>query len=107
MRYEGDGPAVVNAAGEGVAVAPYGILGGHKGAAHDYAIERNGKRLPLGTKDNEVTLLPGDVIVCKSASGGGCGDPAERDPALVARDVAYGYISPAAAQEIYKRKEGP
>ncbi len=106
LRYEGDGPAVLNAAGEGVVVAPYGILGGHDGASHDYAIERNGERLPLGTKDNEVTLLPGDVIVCNAASGGGCGDPAERDPALVARDVAYGYISPAAARDIYKQKEG-
>jgi N-methylhydantoinase B len=101
LRYEGEGPAVINAAGEGVVVAPYGILGGHDGATHDYTILRGDQRLPLGTKDNEVRLLPGDVILCHSASGGGCGDPADRDPALVKRDVAYGYVSPEAARDIY------
>ncbi|MEX2642161.1 MAG: hydantoinase B/oxoprolinase family protein [Acetobacterales bacterium] len=104
LRYEGEKPAVVNAAGEGVAVAPYGILGGRDGATHDYRIRRDDKEIPLGTKDNEIVLQPGDVIVCKSASGGGCGNPAERAHALVRRDVEYGYVSPEAARDIYGLK---
>lgn len=105
LRYEGEGPAVVNAAGEGVVVAPYGILGGHDGAPHDYSIARGDARVPLGTKDNEVSLQPGDVLVCHSASGGGSGDPRTRDRALVRRDVAYGYVSADAARSIYGLEE--
>jgi N-methylhydantoinase B len=33
--------------------------------------------------------------------GGGFGDPLERDPALVAEDVASGLVSPARAREVY------
>ncbi|HTN11771.1 MAG TPA: hydantoinase B/oxoprolinase family protein, partial [Acetobacteraceae bacterium] len=40
-----------------------------------------------------LLLLPG---------GGGMGDPATRDPALVARDVRDGLVSTAAARALYK-----
>jgi len=39
-----------------------------------------------------LLLLPG---------GGGMGDPMERDPALVARDVADGLVSAAEAKRLY------
>jgi N-methylhydantoinase B len=46
-------------------------------------------------------IAHGDLVsLCVSGSGG-YGDPLERDPALVARDVALGYVSPAAAREAY------
>ena len=105
LRYVGDVPAVLNAAGEGVLVAPYSILGGHDGATHDYRIHRDGQVIPLGSTDAEVEILPGDLIVCQSSSGGGCGDPGQREPALVRRDVEYGYVSPQAAREVYGQKE--
>jgi len=38
----------------------------------------------------------------ETPGGGGFGDPAERDPARVARDVRLGYVSRAAALAIYK-----
>jgi N-methylhydantoinase B len=101
LRYVGDGPAVLNAAGEGVLVAPYAILGGHEGATHDYCIHRDGQIIALATGDAGVEILPGDLIVCHSASGGGCGDPREREPALVRRDVEHGYVSLQAARDIY------
>ena len=105
LRYVGDGPAVLNAAGEGVLVAPYAILGGHEGATHDYCIHRDGQVIALGSGDAGVEILPGDLIVCQSASGGGCGDPRQREPALVRRDVEYGYVSPQAARDIYGHQE--
>jgi N-methylhydantoinase B len=37
----------------------------------------------------------------RSGGGGGWGNPMERDPALVLRDVADGFISPAAARDEY------
>lgn len=101
LRYIGDSPAILNAAGEGVEVAPYGILDGHDGATHDYSIQRGSKTIPIGTSDNEVEIVPGDLIVCHSASGGGCGSPSKRNNDLVRRDVEYGYVSTEAANKFY------
>ena len=36
--------------------------------------------------------MPGDAVVVRCGGGGGYGDPLERDPEAVARDVADGYI---------------
>jgi N-methylhydantoinase B len=101
LRYEGTKDGVLNAAGEGVVVPPYGIAGGQPGIVHDYRILRGGDAIPIGTKDSGVRLRPGDRIACNSAGGGGCGDPASRSPALVARDVEYGYVSAEAAQRFH------
>ena len=101
LRYIGETPAVLNAAGEGVEVAPYGILGGYDGVTHNYSIQREGELISLGTSDNEVEILPGDLIVCHSASGGGCGNPNERDKDLIRRDVEFEYISKEVADRIY------
>jgi N-methylhydantoinase B len=42
-----------------------------------------------------------DRVVIEMPGGGGYGDPATRDPALVARDVRYGLISAEAARSVY------
>ena len=55
----------------------------------------------LTGRSNDVPIEPGDLIVHHSAGGGGCGDPRDRERALVERDVAYGYISAQTAREIY------
>ena len=44
---------------------------------------------------------PGDVVAFYSAGGGGYGDPFERDPEMVRRDVIYGYVSVEQAREDY------
>jgi N-methylhydantoinase B len=46
-------------------------------------------------------LRAGDVIAYAFQGGGGYGDPLERAPRAVARDVADGYVSPAAAERVY------
>jgi N-methylhydantoinase B len=48
-----------------------------------------------------LPLQVGDVITVNAGGGGGYGDPALRDQALVARDVALGYISAVTAREVY------
>ena len=101
LRYEGTSEGVLNAAGEGVFVAPYSIAGGEPGIVHHYRILRDGTEIPIGTKDSGVRLMPGDRIVCDSAGGGGCGDPRQREPALVGRDLEYGYVSLEAARRFH------
>ena len=101
VRYEGEGPAVVNTTGEGVIIPPYGLGGARPGRPHDYRLFHRGREVKLGTKDIDVVIEPGDRIVANSAGGGGYGDPHGRDRALVNRDVAYGYVSAEAAKRIY------
>ncbi len=53
------------------------------------------------TKDENVEMRPGDSVCVSTPGGGGWGDPRERPTALVARDIALGYISLEKAQELY------
>ena len=48
-----------------------------------------------------TTIGEGDVYVHRMAGGGGWGDPAERDPAAIAEDVADGKVTAEAAREDY------
>jgi N-methylhydantoinase B len=44
---------------------------------------------------------PGDVARFITGTGGGWGDPRDRDPAAGARDVQAGFVSPQVAREVY------
>ena len=101
LRYRGTGPALLNIAGEGTLVAPYGANGGADGDPHAIWLERGNERIDLTGRSNDVPVHPGDLIVHHSAGGGGCGDPRDRDPALVKRDLKFGYISEGTAREVY------
>jgi N-methylhydantoinase B len=58
-----------------------------------------GERRVLGY--TEFHLGADDVFFLASGSGGGYGDPLERDPALVAADVGVRLVSPEAARDLY------
>jgi N-methylhydantoinase B len=49
----------------------------------------------------EFALTPNDVLISSDSSGGGYGDPLDRDPALVAEDLLQGLVSPEAARDVY------
>ena len=46
-------------------------------------------------------LKAGDTFSLRSAGGGDYGDPAKRDRAALARDMAEGYVSPESAKRDY------
>jgi N-methylhydantoinase B len=48
-----------------------------------------------------MPIPPGDCVVIEYNGGGGYGDPLEREPALVARDIADGKVSVEAATRHY------
>ena len=50
---------------------------------------------------------PGDIISMRSGGGGGWGDPGDRDPAQIVRDVRNGLLSAADAKAIYGREVEP
>lgn len=84
-------------------VGPQGVLGGHDGAPNEVKVVRNGETyIPQHlSKDQGISVKPGDRIEIKTPGGGGYGDPMTRDPALVARDVKRGYYTNDQARELF------
>ncbi len=90
MIYEGDEPAKLNMAGDGVVNPPFGLFGGAPGMPHRYKVVSNGRERMLKSKETEVPILPGDHIVALSAGGGGYGNPGLRAPSGKSRDRESG-----------------
>ena len=90
--YEGEGDALLNTAGDGAIVPPFGALGGEPGLPHRYSIVSGGVETVLRTKQTGVVVKPGDRIVALSSGGGGYGDPALRSNKSSKWDRKNGYI---------------
>ncbi len=74
---------------------PPGILGGKPGAPNVIKVCRGGNVIEPEhiSKGEGFVLKPGDWIEVQTPGGGGYGDPAERDPALIERDRRRGYYA--------------
>lgn len=87
---------------ERVRFAPRGREGGADGlAGTQVARSPEGETQPIPAKVANLRLRRGDTFVLTTSGGGGLGDPRERDPDAVARDVAEGYVSADAARRVY------
>ena len=93
LVYEGEGPALLNTAGDGIVVPPFGLFGAADGLPHHYKIVNNGTERVLGSKEVGVVVNPGNHIVCLSSGGGGYGLAAERDSEAAAWDLKNGYVT--------------
>ena len=93
LVYEGEGPALLNTAGDGVVVPPFGLFGADDGLPHHYKIVSNGTERVLGSKEVGVVVNPGDHIVCLSSGGGGFGQPENRDEDAMKWDLKNGYVT--------------
>jgi N-methylhydantoinase B len=100
LVYEGEGPALLNTAGDGIVVPPFGLFGADDGLPHHYKIINNGTERVLGSKEVGVVVNPGDHIVCLSSGGGGYGLAADRDSEAAAWDLRNGYVTPIKSQNI-------
>lgn len=80
---------------------PQGALGGRDGGVNRVRVERNGDVYtpPHLSKDQDIRIEPGDRVHVSTPGGGGYGNPFERDPALVARDVRRGYYTRTEVRE--------
>jgi N-methylhydantoinase B len=79
---------------------PYGLYGGGPGKPSMNYLNPDGENRPLPSKLT-MTIRRGDVFRHEVAGAGGWGDPLERDPAMVLRDVRNELVSPAAARADY------
>ena len=93
LVYEGTEPALLNTAGDGIVVPPFGLFGADPGLPHDYRIQSDGGERLLGSKEVGVVVNPGDHVYCLSSGGGGYGDPRERDEAAREWDLKNGYVT--------------
>ena len=80
--------------------APWSIAGGAEGQPNQIVLNPGTPREVIqGGSYNHLDA--GDVLVNATGGGGGYGNPLERDPAAVARDVRNGFVSPESATRDY------
>jgi N-methylhydantoinase B len=84
-------------------VGPQGVQGGRDGAVNRVEVTRNGDVYvpPHLSKAQDITLQPGDRVRVRTPGGGGYGDPARRDPALIAEDVRLGRYTAEQAKKLW------
>jgi N-methylhydantoinase B len=80
---------------------PYGLAGGDPGSIAHNVLEQGGTVRELPSKTT-AWLKEGDLVVHDQPGGGGFGDPLDRDPALVARDVWNGKVSAEYARDRHR-----
>jgi N-methylhydantoinase B len=79
---------------------PYGLYGGSPGKpSMNYLNPDQGG--PLLTSKVTMTIKYGDVFRHEVAGAGGWGDPLEREPGAVLKDVRNEFVSVAAARDDY------
>ena len=79
---------------------PFGLYGGSPGAPSENRLDPDGENRMLPSKLT-MTITKGAVFRHILAGAGGWGDPLERDPAAVLRDVRNELLSSAKAQADY------
>ena len=79
---------------------PYGLYGGKPGAPGQVVLNPEDGAKTLTSKVT-MTCHRGDIVRWVLPGGGGWGDPLERDPERVLRDVRNELVSPGAAERDY------
>jgi N-methylhydantoinase B len=94
-------PVIVSASGDLRIDPPRGVFGGEAGRPG--AVTRTGPdgTQPLPARFGGVHLAAGEAITIEVPGGGGYGDPLDRDPDAVARDVRDGLCAPEDARDRY------
>ncbi len=84
-------------------VGPQGALGGGDGGVNTVRIEAGGRTYtpPHLSKDQDIQVGAGDVVRVSTPGGGGYGDPRQRDPTAIARDLKRGYYTDAQAAALF------
>jgi N-methylhydantoinase B len=93
-RFDGH-RGLLNASFDAFQSRPYGLAGGEPGSVGRLAVTRDGATRELPPKVIGHELKAGDVVRMELPGGGGHGDPAARDPAALAADLAGSYVTAA------------
>jgi N-methylhydantoinase B len=80
---------------------PWGLWGGKPGYNEDKFLRLPGESEYRSVDTNRYPAPANADVLLQTGTGGGWGDPFQRDPALVAWDALEGYISLKAARDDY------
>jgi N-methylhydantoinase B len=82
---------------------PPGANGGGSAMLNRFVYETDAGEAtpPLVSKVTDVKIRRGQKVRLETPGGGGFGDPRQRDPERIARDVRFGYVTPEAAERDY------
>jgi N-methylhydantoinase B len=79
-----------------------GSAGGYPGSTMHFQVRRaDGTIDPVGIHATGVSVRPGDSFEMVCASGGGYGDPLDRDAQAVLDDLRESRVAPDTAREVY------
>jgi N-methylhydantoinase B len=84
---------------------PRGVAGGKAGGGSRFVIRAGQKDEQETPASGRYEMRAGERFFLQSAGGGGYGDPKKREAAALARDIAEGYVSAAAAERDYDDKD--
>ena len=79
---------------------PWGLAGGREGTTNYLEYVREGVEERWG-RVPRVSLEEGQLVRSVTGTGGGFGDPREREPERVREDVRDGYVTLECAREVY------
>jgi N-methylhydantoinase B len=79
---------------------PWGLVGGREGTTNYLEYVRDGVVQRRG-RVAHVPLEDGQLVRSVTGTGGGFGDPREREPERVREDVRDGYVTLGSAREVY------
>lgn len=101
LRYVGNTSAALQLRSDRCDHRPYGLAGGEEGT-HSYNLLNPGtdRERRLRAMDT-TTIAPGEIVRFVTPGAGGWGNPFERDPAAVLRDVREGRLTPEYVREHY------
>ncbi len=79
-------------------VPPWGVNGGQPGARARKILEKpDGTQTIVGNKIEDLEVEADDVLHFITWGGGGWGDPLDRDPALIVKEIGQGLLTPQGA----------
>jgi N-methylhydantoinase B len=82
--------------------APWGAAGGHEGASNRVEFHyANGSDPTIAGMISGVELKRGDVVRIATGTGGGWGNPLDRNPEQVAADVRNEFVTVEDAEKVY------
>jgi N-methylhydantoinase B len=80
---------------------PWGLWNGTAGEAGGYLLRRSGESDFTRMVGAHIPVQPNAQAIVRTGGGGGWGDPLERDPEAVRRDVIEEFVSVQAARDRY------
>jgi N-methylhydantoinase B len=100
IQFLADG--AVSVEGDGHAHKPWGLAGGDEGATGGLLLQRStGADVELPSMLEETPASCGDRLIVFGGTGGGYGDPLERDLTRIEADLADDYINAETATDSY------